>query len=345
MTKTLGRVLVGEQYRKGRIYGVEVELEYAGALRRAYLEGRPPAEQWMATEDGSLRDGGLELVSEPLTLRSMLLRTEQLYAHIRPRMCTKRTGIHVHANVQDFTAQQIMTLFAVYSLVEPLLFDVVGGDREFSNYCLPWYDCRAAFEQLWKSVQKRKDPTGVLTDLARRSCKYMALNLGSLVQHGTVEFRHAPTFEEVGGLHNWLNTVDRLVRTSLEFKAPEDALALAEAEPGEFLSIVLHGYDPALLPNYMDRMVECDTVGVLRRALRGKPLYKPKGDHDGVWEFDDLEPVEAVPVPEEVEEVPRPEGFTTGGADVTINNILRRERLDIAEWEDDPFADEVPDEE
>lgn len=336
-TKTLGRFLVGEEYRKGRIYGVEVELEYARALRLAYFENRPPVEQWSATEDGSLRDGGLELVSEPLTLRSMILRTEQLYEFIEPRMCTRRTGIHVHANVQDLTAQQVLVLFAAYSLIEPLLFDAVGGEREFSNYCLPWYDCRAEFEALWTRVLKRRDPTAELMNIARRSCKYMALNLGSLSQHGTVEFRHAPTFSEVDELHNWLNVVDQLVRTSLEFKSHDDVLALAETEPGEFLSIVLHGYNPAALPDYMDRMTECDTVGVLRRAVRGKPSYKPKGC-DGEWEFGELEPVDAVPVPEEVEEEPDMFAQTTTATVRLRADVRRLEDIAVAE----PIEDEIP---
>jgi hypothetical protein len=147
--------------------------------------------------------------------------------------------------------------------------------------------------------------------------------LGSLLQHGTLEFRHAPTFPEVGGMHNWLQVVDQLVRTSLEFKYPSDALSLAETEPGEFLSIVLRGYDPASLPDYMDRMVECDTVGVLRRALVGKPSYKPKGDYDGPWEFGNLEPMETPPAPEELDEEPEPPAptFHTRGRNITMRRL------------------------
>jgi hypothetical protein len=192
----------------GRKYGIEVELEN--------WEGSPSPGMWRAAEDHSLRAGGIEFISPPLTVKDGLAQIDLLYTY-KDRFdleSSVRTGIHVHANCSDLSINKVRAVLTVYALVEPLLFHFCGGQREDCIYCVPLSLCDDApgsMLSFLRSQNKNRTPN---------LSKYLALNILPLSSLGTIEFRHAPVFEKSSQLKQWLHIVDRVVSFSIGYASP-----------------------------------------------------------------------------------------------------------------------------
>ena len=175
------------------LIGIEVEVE---RVADKICSDECPA-GWTITEDGSLRNNGLEFVSKPFMskyVHSMVLRL----AEYLPSSCefSSRTSVHVHFNVLDMTVDELKTAMALYVVFERSLFDFVGKDRDQNIYCQPVYNLYNAHKAFRINVPKWG--------------KYSAMNLNSIQEKGTVEFRHMYGNCDADLLTTWVDLITRV---------------------------------------------------------------------------------------------------------------------------------------
>jgi Putative amidoligase enzyme len=188
---------------ESQILGIELEIEHA--------LGISSTSGFTATTDGSLRNNGREFVSFPLELSTLIQALSGFFLvnKVTEDNYSERCSVHVHANVQDFTGESLVTLLLVYSTLEELLFEFVGEDRYNNIFCVPLNQTR-----LYELSLHHIDwVSHTLSGLDRRGWyKYTALNLLPISSQGSVEFRHMPGTRDMVKLIRWLFLITRLLR-------------------------------------------------------------------------------------------------------------------------------------
>lgn len=171
------------------------------------------------TEDGSLRNGGREVITLPTKTKYLQRVLENVFKkhNITPANYSDRCSTHVHINVQDFNPDQLKNVALTYQVVERLLYKWVGEEREGNIYCVPWYQTnlnQTLVDQLTRDI----------TRTCRRWIKYTALNLVPVQEQGTLEFRHLYGTCDVNIIMKWVNILASLV----EYARRQDHTALSE---------------------------------------------------------------------------------------------------------------------
>lgn len=180
------------------LVGIEVEVE-----RITRIDPNTTLLLWQIREDGSLRNNGREFVSWPMPAFYSYPALQLLFNGLNAdHDFSKRTSIHVHINVRNLTAQQVLATLLIYHSVEPLLFDYVGGNRTNNIFCVPWTNSDFLSHKLggpdkWKT----------LAELRGLSEKYSALNIIPLETFGTLEFRHMPGTSDVQKIIRWIDMI------------------------------------------------------------------------------------------------------------------------------------------
>jgi len=259
---------------KRRLYGVEVEVEQAGEHpSRQWLT----AHKWRVTEDGSLRNNGLEFVSSPVTLRTAMHSYEALCEKAREfgYVANARTGIHVHADMRDLEVTQVAGVVAAYAAFEPLFFDLVGREREENIYCVPWYRAPEEGELIATLV------TGDYARL-RDACKYSALYLMPLRKFGTIEFRAAPTWVDPEPMRRWMQAINRCIRWGMT-QTPQSVLEACNTDPNTLVKQVFgrvfdHIEDPESLMDGVDSLGTVATMLPCTYKVGGWELLAANGE-------------------------------------------------------------------
>lgn len=179
--------------------GIEVELEN---FRRNFdvsnLVNERYAVYWTEKEDGSLRNNGREFVSRlgmlyehtPIALQAL----EEYVTTVTGGLveANARTGLHIHIDVSRLTVYQLANLFFIYSIFEPMIFHVSGGRTE-NIFCVPWETNRHTLGQITSSILRIETHPSWRW---RNYSKYCGLNLSSINNYGTLEFRmHKGTYK------------------------------------------------------------------------------------------------------------------------------------------------------
>ncbi len=199
------------------LLGVELETENVRNSAGGYSDILSSG--FNATQDNSLRGSALEFISVPMRQATLLPELEAFFkiTKFSNRNYSDRCSVHVHANVQDFTQEQLSTLFLAYTVVEDVMFQFVNtglpegvGERDTNLYCVPWSQCRM-----------NRTLLSTLLQLGHKAAfknwqKYTALNLVPITTYGTVEFRHMHGTSDMGKLTTWINLIGSLMRFSKE---------------------------------------------------------------------------------------------------------------------------------
>jgi hypothetical protein len=158
---------------------------------------------FVATDDGSLRNNGVEFISIPLPTEKLLHCFNKLHASIEyynlSEAFSSRTSTHVHINCRSLEPAQIKTLILLYALYENFFFALCEPGRKDNIHCVPlsethlpgWYNKELAF-------------------LIERWHKYTALNILPLTKLGTVEFRHLQGTGDTALFGEWLGALENL---------------------------------------------------------------------------------------------------------------------------------------
>lgn len=176
--------------------GVEVEVEQM--QRMISVPG------WRCTTDGSLRENGVEFVFKgPIGGAGAcrrLVALDKALTSIPQKNFSARTSVHVHVDVRDMTWNELLNLVILYAMVEPYLFSVCGQERDESIYSLSLYRGQ---DQVSKLINLIENGPEFLT--SRNWTKYSSVNLLSVINFGSLEFRgHRGTCDS-STLINWIN--------------------------------------------------------------------------------------------------------------------------------------------
>lgn len=177
------------------LVGIEVEAE--NLANQDYSVPSP----WRIAEDGSLRNGGRELISFPTapdcveSLIKMLFERLPKDTHFSPR-----TSVHVHMNCRDLDYMQVYNIVILYQAFEDLLYDFAGKERKKSIFCVP----------IGNTNYYRDFKHYMVRDSLYRWSKYTGLNLAPLGNYGTIEFRHLRGTRDISTIYTWLHLLYRL---------------------------------------------------------------------------------------------------------------------------------------
>lgn len=226
---------------------IGVEFEYEGVIdpNTFFYENPTLTAYWSAHREQSLKDHGCEFVFRvPMFGTDAYNALDQLTAAARRYKfkCTTRAGLHVHLDVRDLETSQLIGLIILYTMLEPLLFDWAGDDREHSVYCMPLFkadESLASAVQIIKAIKFDEGHEGAKQMFAKsyKFDRYAALNLNALSKYGSVEFRHLKTTTDLERVVDWINIIQSLKAAT--FKLPTSDGAILAAACGQRLSTFL----------------------------------------------------------------------------------------------------------
>lgn len=216
-----------------------IELEYEGVRGRAELRGMP----WTAVRDGSLRNNGVEYVSDPLSFRDVgpSLTAIMRYAASMGARVTPRCGLHVHINMRPYNVGQVLSLAVVYGLLEPSVFRRFAEGRELSPFCVPQYANTLLTQHLQEDTLHCRHHARLPLRNVTASSKYSAVNYSSLRTFGTVEARQLRGTLDPREAREWVEFWKRVVDYAIEFPDPVYVMDHYERGGLEELQIELLG--------------------------------------------------------------------------------------------------------
>lgn len=260
-----------------RRVGIEVEVEGCTNHERVVMG-------WMMKPDASLREHGCEWVTRPELKASVPQLLEWLYHdfHEFKWVANLRTGIHVHVDVRDLVISQLRAVAMAYALTERAFCEVAGAVREENIYCVPWY--RAPREAV--TVMQALTSTDTIRAL-QHTVKYVGLYFEPITRFGTVEFRHAPTWDNAEQTQEWVDMCYALVEYA---STCEDALDVYEIwesmTPSNFAHHVC-GYRPKNPAEYDAWFNNTLSEGVAVRMLDVVHPAEDEGSED-FFTFDEM---------------------------------------------------------
>ncbi len=184
------------------LIGIEIEVENI----REGIETSPVV--WSTREDNSLRNHGMELVSNALLGEQIGYALEDAVRHIpEDAQFSQRTSVHIHMNVRDRTPDEIAKIMLVAFALERMMYRFVGKNRDRNIFCIPMYEIPNA-NALFKSIQNIAR-TGRVQGEGHR---YSGLNFEPLTSFGTLEFRHLGGTKDAVKIMQWINLILSLKR-------------------------------------------------------------------------------------------------------------------------------------
>lgn len=206
---------------------------------------------WSVEEDGSLRPRGAawEFISAPAPISHTIPELHKFFEHFQftDKNYTDRCSVHVHANVLDWTTEQVANLAMVYPVFEEVLFHFVnhyncpnkeGYWRDTNIYCIPWNQCRMNNEMVYSIMN-------TINEKVREWQKYTALNVVPVRTQGTVEWRHMHGTADMDKLTKWLAIIGAIMKFCKEVDMKDMMQTLRVLNDtstyAEFFNAVLQG--------------------------------------------------------------------------------------------------------
>lgn len=196
-----------------RRVGIEIEQEYRTEQQYRKCQEVMSDKYWTVKGDGSLRHFGVEFCSNILYPGDVDAALDQVFDYLQAGTFSWRTGIHVHIDVSDLDEAQIRSVCELYAVVEPVLFEWEGNERDQSRFCVPWYTCPAAVRAMLSQLDGDEF---AVREAFERFGKYSALNLTSIPRFGTIEFRHMQTVNDKEKLRKYVNICLAIVEAGKE---------------------------------------------------------------------------------------------------------------------------------
>lgn len=194
------------------LYGVELEIENCiGNMQVAGMR---------VETDGSLRNNGLEFITEPMELQHLIRCLTAFFAKngLSDNNYSERTAIHVHTNCTDLIPTQVASICVIYQVFEKVLFNFIGNDRASNIFCVPWSETTVSYQTVTRMVECRMERL-------RDWYKYTALNLAPLLTFGTVEWRHMAGTYDLPRILLWCQLIGSIFAYARKY-TNEDVLNL-----------------------------------------------------------------------------------------------------------------------
>jgi hypothetical protein len=189
-----------------RYLGVEIEVaktENYGVANMAIRSVKASA-----MDDGSLPSAGVEIVTQPARGKQFRLDIKNLTKGLTEAgtKVDKSCGLHVHVDARDLDTFGVQRLAALWSHIEPAMFDLVAYSRRENRYSKPCSDVLQPVVRAKSSNELRQSlyemlysmrvvDTGSKMEVENRKKRkhggerYTALNLQSWFMRRTIEFR------------------------------------------------------------------------------------------------------------------------------------------------------------
>lgn len=184
------------------LYGLELEIEgIATEPTELYVGGM------YGDADNSLRvtehGRGWEFITKPATfsvVNAILTNFFNKSKLTQEKNYSERCSVHVHANVQDLTQDQLKSVCLLYQVFERILYSFAGNDRDKNIFCVPWSETNLTYNLI-----DEVDKYGI--GKLRAWQKYTGLNLLPVLSQGTIEFRHLPGTCELPRILDWMQLI------------------------------------------------------------------------------------------------------------------------------------------
>jgi hypothetical protein len=223
LSKTVAQAFGTRQEYIGPLLGVEVEVEAESPV--VEVPG------WATVADGSLRGYSGEYVSPPFGPKMTSENVVRLYKTFEEKNLvlkdSMRAGVHVHVNCQDLTLRELFTFLAAYYVLEELLTEELGTDRQGNLFCLRLSDAEFANNALLYVLQTQDVAHNVFTN---NNFRYAAANLVSLSKFGTVEFRALKTPTTAQPILDWIAVLSTLYEGAKKYNDPAELLSAMSAD-------------------------------------------------------------------------------------------------------------------
>lgn len=232
--------------------GVGIEIELEGA------RGQPSdlvTRWWRHVGDGSLRDHGIEFVSQILHGTEIHDALRAVNPYMQTCTASWRCGIHVHADVRSYDINQLSSILSLYCLLEPLLFAWEGNKRDVNNFCVPWYVSPVHLDTFATQLGTVTSPgsreaVAALSALSNLP-KYTALNLNPIPRQGSIEFRFMQTTKDVTKIAAFVRMCQTVVGEGAQL-GEDTPLMLLSAEGGDTLLRRLGLMELTAVENYRE---------------------------------------------------------------------------------------------
>lgn len=251
------RTIVQEYRRKASPLGdIGIEIELEGKFN---LIASHSPRYWTSVPEGSLRNGVEFITTEPVAIDHLDTVLED-FSKIVAKSTFKssiRTSTHIHVNVSRSRLEQIYNFLVLWYLLEDVLVQVAGSDRQGNLFCLRASDAQGMITMLKNSLDKRTYMSE-FTDQYR----YSACNLAAVKKFGSLEFRFLKDMVDTTLLKTWCEGLYKIVHKGLR-NDPETPLRMFSAMSNtEFLKSYLTEELYAIVSNLPSKVInDCMSRG------------------------------------------------------------------------------------
>lgn len=225
--------------------GIEIELEG---------DNLPSGEQvhpyWRREHDGSLRpspDAAEYVFRKPLKedkAKEALGVMSEKFRELNTTDCESgRAGVHVHVNCQQLMVHELANFICLYLVMEDLLVRFCGDDRVGNLFCLRAADAEYLITSLHQAFSSQD-----LTQLNSDEFRYASMNVKSLFQYGSLEFRAMRSTLDMQVIEQWMGILLRLREAAKEYEDPCHIMfSISNEGPNDFCRRVLGDYADSLI--------------------------------------------------------------------------------------------------
>lgn len=236
--------------------GIEIEAENAGTtFHNKFAHNEEAGAYWQLKPDHSLRNNGIEFCSRILFGVDIPRALNSIHPYLETLTLNWRTGIHIHTDIRDRTVNDLIRIFELYSILEPIIFAWEGNQRDLNNFCVPWRSCNTPLMVFSEAVNKIREGE-MSRDYQRHYLnnlqgigKYSALNIIPLTSFGSLEFRHMQATDNINKILTFVNICSSIVRNGPELDLPAGEL-LSRVGEEEFINVTTGIPDLLQMPDY-----------------------------------------------------------------------------------------------
>ena len=221
--------------KTSKLFGVEIELEDCEFDEDHANDIVVDAGyEWNVHHDGTLRDGGIELVSNGIQSQKELLVIEDMLDElgVGSGNVTFRTSSHVHINTKGLTQAKRFKLLILLIAYDGEFFRMHGEGRDKSPFCSP-ASSPISMHYIFNCV---------LSESRSLDLKYTSVNPMPLRGNGSIELRHFHPFVKNKQLKSVTDLILELYKQASDETSVHDMIENDKYIP-DVLKRMLYRYD------------------------------------------------------------------------------------------------------
>lgn len=229
LDETLLNLIRGKTF-KGCDIGLELEME-------GNIAFDDPPKYWTIHKEGSLKDGGCELVlREPLPIAKLQSALDSAAHALKPFKVKQsiRTSTHVHINMQEATPRQVYSVIMAWYLIEDMVIATQGTNRQGNLFCLGINNAEAILEFLLQDLYQGT----IFRASGDQELRYAALNISAITKFKSLEFRFLKGMTDMAEVGRWVTWLHDFVRTAQRLTW-ENVAAMVGRDPVSVLRTLL----------------------------------------------------------------------------------------------------------